>query len=289
LTDLQSGHFLKFNCLNSRVIGGIIATESFIMSSQPFFTIITCTLNSQKYLDQNIASVKKQTFKNFEHIFIDGFSKDKTLKIIKSYQKNKTNVFLFDLKPRGIAQAMNLGIKKAQGKYLIHLHSDDLFHDQKVLEDVYRFLSKNPKYDWIYGQINVIKNDQQINKIFPNLIIFQISWSYLLKFADFIPHQAVFIKKSVFKNHGLFDEKNPSAMDYDFWLRIRNKTNWGFFNRLISDFRIHSDSKSTGKENLAKHIKVRNAVQRKYTNIFEYQIVLLINKLIDWNYKKRIS
>ena len=52
-------------------------------------SIITVTKNSEKFLRQNISSVKSQNYKNFEHIFVDGNSKDKTLKIIKSYKKKK--------------------------------------------------------------------------------------------------------------------------------------------------------------------------------------------------------
>ena len=50
-------------------------------------SIITVTKNSEKFLSENILSVKSQNYKNFEHIIVDGNSKDKTIKIIKSYKK----------------------------------------------------------------------------------------------------------------------------------------------------------------------------------------------------------
>jgi glycosyltransferase involved in cell wall biosynthesis len=257
---------------------------------RPFFSIITCTLNSQKYLEKNIKSVENQTFKDFEQIFIDGNSGDKTVALIKGYQKNYPHqVKLFQSQPKGIADAMNLGIKKARGKFLIHLHSDDLFYDSKVLNDVHQFLIKHTKYDWIYGQVNILKNSIPVGKVFPDWKIFQISWSYLLKFADFIPHQAVFIKKSVFAKHGLFDRDNPSAMDYELWLRIKDHTTWGYINRVISNFRIHPNSKSTGPINFAKHIEARNQVQKTYSNPLEYLIIWTINQWNDRRYKNRIS
>ena len=55
-------------------------------------SIITVTKNSEKFLHQNILSVKSQNYKNFEHIFVDGNSEDKTLEIIKSYKKKKNKV-----------------------------------------------------------------------------------------------------------------------------------------------------------------------------------------------------
>ena len=117
------------------------------------FSIITCTYNSAVFLEKNINSVKKQMYENYEHIFIDGFSSDKTPEIIKKYkQENPENIIFFQTKPKGISSAMNEGIRKAKGDYLIHLHSDDSFFDKNVLQDVADFLEQNPGLDWLYGK-----------------------------------------------------------------------------------------------------------------------------------------
>jgi glycosyltransferase involved in cell wall biosynthesis len=102
-----------------------------------FFSIITCTHNSSLFLQKNIESLKKQNLRDFEHIFIDGFSTDRTVDIIKKYQAEYPNqVKLFQFKPEGISKAMNQGIKNSSGEYLLHLHSDDFLFDENVLEDV---------------------------------------------------------------------------------------------------------------------------------------------------------
>jgi len=63
---------------------------------QPFFSIVTCTYNSERFVQRNIDSVRSQTFKNYEHIFIDGYSKDRTVQIIRDYlSKSKSKVKLF--------------------------------------------------------------------------------------------------------------------------------------------------------------------------------------------------
>lgn len=250
------------------------------------FSIITCTYNSAKWLDRNITSVRNQSYKNFEHIFIDGFSSDQTLNIINDY-KNKFNdkVKLFQSMPGGISDAMNEGIKKSTGDYLIHLHSDDSFFDDQVLDDVRKFLgAKNP--DWIYGKINVTEENGENTGSFPNKKIFQQNFknkfgNYLLKYFNYIPHQAVFIKKEVFKNNGYFDADLSSSMDFDLWLRIIKKTKWYFFDRVISNYCLRGSSESSSLKNKQINDMNYRIVQGRYLNIFERPLAKVINFVVD--------
>jgi len=57
----------------------------------PFFSIITCTLNAEKYLEENLGSVNRQTYTDFEHIIIDGMSTDNTIKVIDQFKKKFRN------------------------------------------------------------------------------------------------------------------------------------------------------------------------------------------------------
>lgn len=249
-----------------------------------FFSIITCTFNSQKFIKGNLDSVSRQSYQNLEHIFIDGFSKDKTMEMIRKYkQEAKYKVRIFQYQPTGISCAMNLGIRQAKGKFLIHLHSDDNFYDKDVLSEVHSFLKNNTQLDWIYGKINSIDEQNQFLGVFPESILLQQSFGYILKFFNFIPHQAVFIKKDVFTKYGGFDEDNPMTMDYDLWLRIRNKTKWRFFNRIISNYRMHKGAMSSSQNNRKEGVKLRKLVQRKYANSIEYLFVSLVNAWVDFN------
>ena len=76
-------------------------------------SIITVTKNSEKHLKKNIRSVLNQSYKNYEHIIVDGNSSDKTIKIIKSY-KNKIKL-IKNHNDKGLYHAMNVGIKNASG------------------------------------------------------------------------------------------------------------------------------------------------------------------------------
>ena len=76
-------------------------------------SIITVTKNSEKFIKANIKSVLSQSFKDFEHIIVDGNSSDKTLKIAKSF-KTKIRI-IHNRNDKGLYHAMNLGIKHAKG------------------------------------------------------------------------------------------------------------------------------------------------------------------------------
>ncbi|OGH88662.1 MAG: hypothetical protein A3J93_01030 [Candidatus Magasanikbacteria bacterium RIFOXYC2_FULL_42_28] len=248
------------------------------------FSIITCTYNSAAFLKKNINSVLGQSFGDFEHIFIDAYSSDGTIKLINEYKKLFPNrVKFFQIPPKGISNAMNKGTSQASGDYLIHLHADDNFFSADVLSDVDDFLLGN-NYDWIYGKINVVDDKGLEVGVFPAKKIFQNKngWfsAWLLRFYNYIPHQAVFIKKAVFKNYGFFDESLSSGMDPDLWLRISKHTKWTFFNRVISNFQVHAEAKSSGVKFKKETENNWQVVQRRYLNGFELILASVINFLV---------
>jgi glycosyltransferase involved in cell wall biosynthesis len=257
------------------------------------FSIITCTYNSEKYLEKNIEMLKSQTFDDFEHIFIDWNSTDKTVEIINEYKNEfPDKVKLYQQKPWWISKAMNEWIIKSSWEYIIHLHSDDSFYNEKVLENVNDFLCKND-YDWIYWKANVVENNWITSMwLFPNRKIFQYNsmskfGKYFLKFFNYIPHQAVFIKKEVFEKYWYFDETISSSMDPDMWLRIRNKTKWSFIDLIVCNYMIREDAQSSALKNIKENNKNKNIVSQKYLNIFEFGLSKIFNIWIDFMNKTR--
>lgn len=252
---------------------------------KPRFSIITCTKNSKQFLPDNIKSLSAQTCRDFEHIFIDGKSSDSTKKIILEYQKlYPKNVKFFQFEPRGIADAMNNGIRLAEGQYIMHLHSDDFLHDPNVLEDARLFLDKHSP-DWIYSKELEVDSSGKPIKILFDKKIFQLGGGnffgrYFLKYIDFVRHQSVFIKKEVFDRFGTFDETFKGAMDYEYWLRIRNHSKWIFFQRIVSCFRRHEGglSSSTASKTLMRTEEMRAA--RMYMNFFEFYVLRFLLRIL---------
>lgn len=249
------------------------------------FSIIVCTFNSEKYLEECLLSIVNQKFKDFEVIVVDSYSKDKTEKILKKYQK-KLGLKIYKQDRVGISAAMNEGIRRASGDYVIHLHSDDSFYDNNVLNDVFGFLKINPDLELVYCKIATIEANGNKIGTFPEHKIFQIGFKKLLRFFNYIPHQSVFIKKDVFKKYGNFDESLSSGMDYDLWLRLADKIPFLFFNRIIANFRIHSQAESSGLKRKEKNRENKRLVKQRYLGKFEFwlsknleMIVNLVNRM----------
>lgn len=101
------------------------------------FTVITVVKNRETDIINNILSVSEQSISNsIEHLLIDGKSTDLTLKKIKDTPSNAQKKVISEL-DSGIYDALNKGFGLARGRYIAVLHSDDIFKDEKVLEDVY--------------------------------------------------------------------------------------------------------------------------------------------------------
>ena len=100
-------------------------------------SIITATFNSAKTLSQTLESVLKQTYHDYEHIIVDGLSKDNTMEIVKQYEaKYNGKLKYISEKDTGIYDAMNKGIKMATGDVIGILNSDDIYANEKVLQTI---------------------------------------------------------------------------------------------------------------------------------------------------------
>lgn len=234
--------------------------------TKPYFSIITCTKNSEKYLKHNISSVENQTYKSYEHVFIDGYSIDDTIKIIKKYKNGRENIILLKQKPKGISAAMNAGITKTKGKYVLFLNSDDYLFSKNVLKDTYELIQKMDKPEMVYGMINIISREEKKRGLAPKFFLFKKTYNNLLKIINYIPHQAVFLRNDVFDRYGRFRNDLKYCMDYEYWLRITPHINWQYIPLIVSNYRIHSKS-ATGNPISAKEIKIENwKVKEKYLN-----------------------
>jgi len=181
------------------------------METSPFFTIITASLNMGVSVQRTLESIRNQTFKELEHIVIDGGSTDNTLEVIRAFEGtyNLTSVSEPDT---GIADALNKGLKLATGTYVLIIQADDCLYDLRSLEKVHALL-KDEKVD-VYS-FPVIMSLPDNGKI--TLKPVKLKWWNRFKFIFF--HQGTFVHKRVYEDIGDFRTEFEIAMDYDFFYR----------------------------------------------------------------------
>lgn len=204
-------------------------------SEQPLVTIVTATYNLIKagrkdYFLQMVNSVKNQTYKNIEHLIIDGASDDGTIELIKSL-----GLKYISEKDNGIYDAMNKGLKLAQGKYINFMNSDDYFDNDKVVEICVNKLEKT-NADFCFGYINILNEKNEVTSVKkPNFKNFYT----LMPFG----HQSMFTKTDVMKLENGFDLNFKSAADYDFIIRLYlKKYRYTQVNETIANFREIGES-----------------------------------------------
>ena len=116
------------------------------------FSIITVCYNAEDTICNTMESVLGQTWTDFEYILVDGASVDETLNFIKEYGQRDGRIRWYSEPDNGIYDAMNKGIRYAQGRFLYFLNAGDEFHSRYVLEEIVQAITDSQS-DVIVGNI----------------------------------------------------------------------------------------------------------------------------------------
>lgn len=212
-------------------------------------SIITATYNSERTIKDTLTSVKQQTYKNIEHIIIDGASKDKTINLINLYGHRGP---LLSETDKGIYDAMNKGVAMADGDIIGILNSDDFYSNSQVIEDVVAAFNTSD-CEAVYGDL-VFIDPNQTDKVVRKWVAGTYDKSLFYK-GWMPPHPTVFIRKEVYEKHGMFNLKFKSSSDYELLLRLMVLKNIkvGYIPRVLVHMRTGGQSTKSLSNRLAAH------------------------------------
>lgn len=179
-------------------------------------SIITSVWNGAATIETAIQSVLEQTYSNIEYIVIDGASTDGTMDILQKYSDNIS--VLVSEPDDGIYDALNKGVALATGDVIAFLHSDDLYANKTVVEEVANQFVLDETLDGIYGDLIYTSKDD-LNNVYR----YWKSRAFdkkLLKKGWMPAHPTLFLRKSIYNKMGNFDTSFKIAADYDFMLRV---------------------------------------------------------------------
>jgi len=181
-------------------------------------SIICSVFNNKETIAEAIESVLGQTYANIELIVIDGSSTDGTLDVIRTYQERIA--ILVSEPDNGIYDGLNKGISCATGDVIGFLHSDDLYQDDRVIERVAQAFGEFD-VDSVYGDLLYVSKEAP-----EKVIRYWKSGAFKpakLRRGWMPPHPTLFIRRSVYRQYGLFDTRFSIAADYDLILRFLGK------------------------------------------------------------------
>ena len=213
-------------------------------------SIITITYNNAEGLRRTIQSVQAQTFRDFEHIIVDGGSTDDSVDIIRQYADNEairlegykatrqekngkaddtlpnhlitsSPITWISEKDRGVYDAQNKGIRLAHGKYCYFLNAGDTFCADDVLERMFSpnsLIASSPNRlpDILYGNEIIVDGNGQRVGIARGVD----NPSFVDLYNSCMKHQASFIRRSLFDKYGMYDADMRICSDFDWFFRV---------------------------------------------------------------------
>ncbi len=216
------------------------------MNRNPFFSVVIPTYNCSSLLKKALSSVFEQTFQDFEVIVIDNSSTDDTHQMLKGIDDTRFSVI--KVQNNGvIGYSRNVGIKKAKGKWIAFLDSDDVWLSEK-LEVMYDAISKNDNiilfchYEWkvIDGKRKSVRRYGPVSSDVYESLLFH---------KNCLSASAVTLLGDVAVKTGGFSERNDFRIveDYEYWIRLSQEGEFCFLDRVLGESHVRKNSESKKK------------------------------------------
>lgn len=225
-------------------------------------SIITINLNNAAGLQQTVESVFRQRFTDFEYIIIDGRSTDGSKEII---EKNASKLaYWVSEKDTGIYNAMNKGIVKSKGEYLLFLNSGDYLFNENTLTE---FFENGSHADIIYGNAILEKGRERTKWELPE----KLSFRFFLHSS--LPHAGSLIKRSLFEKTGQYNECYKIVSDWEFFLLAVHKYQCSYIHIPVTGVIYNFDGISAKEENKRLIQEEKEAVLQQHFASFltEYE------------------
>lgn len=189
------------------------------------FTIITCTYQAEKEVERTLRSVLKQTYKDVEHLIVDGASTDATLRLAQAYvtesqaQNNGHQVMVTSEPDKGLYDAMNKGLKHATGDYVLFLNAGDTFPSESTLTQVAACAERASVLPGVlYGDTDIVDNEGRFvrhRRLSPPK---KLSWKSFMQ-GMVVCHQAFYARTDLAKKVP-YQLKYRYSADVDWCIRV---------------------------------------------------------------------
>ena len=221
-------------------------------------TVLTCTYNEERYIGKMIENILVSTFEKFQLLIVDDGSTDRTVEIINSYADKR--ISLIKKHNSGLADSLNIGLKKAKFSLIARIDADDLICEDRLEKQLDFFQNNN--YD-VVGSNAIIINEfgkrlGQTN--FPSS--HKKIKSKLINKNNPIIHPSVMYRKELILKFGGYDRLFKTGQDYELWTRIIDDCKFCIMVEPLIYLRKH-------KQNIS-NLRMREQTLNSLISLFKY-------------------
>lgn len=237
----------------------------------PGVSVVIPSYNHERYIGECIQSVLAQTYQDFEIIITDDGSADGTVGVIKEFHDPRIQLHLH-ARNIGACTAVNNCIKRAAGKCVAVLSSDDAWEPTKLEKQV-SYLAAHPEIGAVFTKAVFVDDSSKLLDLasYDRLYVFdrrnrsRYAWlNYFFYRGNCLCHPSILIRKECYDEVGLYDERMANLPDLDMWVRLCLRYEIHVLNEKLVRFRILADKSSASADKLSTHVRGR----------FEYMQIL---------------
>jgi glycosyltransferase involved in cell wall biosynthesis len=210
----------------------------------PTLSVVTAAYNQGEFLRDTIESVLTQDYPNIEFVVLDDGSTDETPRILEEYGSR----FVWESQLNmGQTPTISKGWGMTSGEIITWLNSDDTFYDSKSVGVGMEYLIEHPEVGVVFGDSMYTRADG--TEIEPTRPVIDFTYRKMVVTCEnFISQPSSFIRREVLEKAGGLDPKYYYFMDWDFWLRVGIFYRIEHIDKILSTYRLHSESKTVAQQ-----------------------------------------
>lgn len=271
-------------------------------SQKPLISIIMASYNYSQFIEEAINSVLNQTYKNWELLIVDDGSQDNSVEIVKKYSDQYSNIYFYTHKNnenKGLAETVQLALKKSKGKYIAFLESDDYWTNEHLDKKVETF-NNYPEAKLVYNDVELFGDKNRLNIMSSHIKRCRLLSEEIKKPEDISKYfiistiiptfSCMMLEKNLLKKCN-FNPPIPQHLDWWIGAQVTFLAKVYYLNQKLTNWRIHPQSyigrtqKNTDRNKEKKLLKALLVILKKLNpkkyNYFLSQAITYKLKIYD--------
>jgi len=230
-------------------------------------SVLMPVYNTEKFLDESIASILNQSYKDFEFLIINDGSTDRSDEIIRSYNDPRIKYIKND-KNLGYIKSLNKGLALINSKYIVRMDSDDISTNDRIQRQL-EFMEQNDQIVVCGSSIIKFRHDASTASRETKVITDPKVLEFCSIFYNCIYHPSVIIRNEIMKKHNIiYQEEYYYAEDKAVWLDLKEHGQLGNIKEPLLYYRLHDKQVSTQFAIL----QVKNSLSRTRLELEKYGV-----------------